>query len=149
MKIIAYETNSEKNKVTKSLGFPVEFDGVLKEETDILAPEITFATPNPLGSNYAYIPDFHRYYFITNQTSIRKGLWRISLQVDVLMSFKDKILQQNAIISRQENVYNLYIQDPEFVMESKRRQQVKSWPHGFPRTPNYILVLNGSMPLQT
>ena len=40
--------------------------------------------------NYAHIPDLGRYYFITNATYVR-GVWEISLTVDVLASFKSDI----------------------------------------------------------
>ena len=40
--------------------------------------------------NYAKIPDLNRYYFITNATYVR-GVWEISLTVDVLASFRSDI----------------------------------------------------------
>lgn len=40
--------------------------------------------------NYAKIPDLNRYYFITNATYVR-GVWEISLTVDVLASFRTDI----------------------------------------------------------
>ena len=38
-------------------------------------------------------------------------MWQISLNVDVLMSFKNQILQRQALISRQEFNYNDYLVD--------------------------------------
>ena len=66
-----------------------------------------------LSSNYVYIPDFNRYYFINDITSVRQNLWRLSLHVDVLMSYKNEINNTNAFISRNEFKYDLDIYDRE------------------------------------
>lgn len=55
-----------------------------------------------LNYNYAYIPDFNRYYFITNISSYRTNLWRIDMKVDVLMSYANEINNQNEFITRYE-----------------------------------------------
>lgn len=60
-----------------------------------------------LSSNYCKIPEFNRYYFITDITSVRRNIWQIELQVDVLMSYKDDFLKLNAFISRNENWFSL------------------------------------------
>lgn len=59
-----------------------------------------------ISANYVYIPDFNRYYFIEDIVSIRNNLWRINMHVDVLMSYKNAILNTSAFISRNENIYN-------------------------------------------
>ena len=41
-----------------------------------------------LSANYLWIPQFDRYYFIDDITSVTNTLWRIDCSVDVLMSFK-------------------------------------------------------------
>ena len=58
-----------------------------------------------LASNYAYIPEFNRYYFINDIISVRKNIWQIELHVDVLMSYKEYFLKLNAFISRNEFNY--------------------------------------------
>lgn len=50
--------------------------------------------------NYAYIPDFNRYYFIRGIDSVRKDLWRIQFSVDTLMSFKERIYAQKLFCER-------------------------------------------------
>jgi len=66
----------------------------------------SFIYQNVLSANYVYIPDFNRYYFINDITSVRQNLWRLSLHVDVLMSYKKEILNTKAFISRNEFIYN-------------------------------------------
>ena len=66
-----------------------------------------------LSANYVYIPDFNRYYFINDITSVRQNLWRLSLHVDVLMSYKKEINNIKAFVSRNEFDYDPDIYDRE------------------------------------
>lgn len=66
-----------------------------------------------LSANYVYIPDFNRYYFINDITSVRQNLWRLSLHVDVLMSYKKEIQNNYAFVSRNEFDYDPDIYDRE------------------------------------
>ena len=70
---------------------PVEANGdeVLANDDYIVYDyQITDSLPE---FNYAYIPEFKRYYFVTELTAVRSGLWRVYLRCDVLMSFKDVV----------------------------------------------------------
>ena len=66
-----------------------------------------------LAANYAYIPEFNRYYFINDIISVRKNIWQLVMNVDVLMSFKNEIKNTNAFISRNEYDYDSDIYDRE------------------------------------
>lgn len=71
-----------------------------------------------IKANYAYIQEFDRYYYITDIVSVRNDLWQLSMRVDVLMSFKTNIANLNAVIGRNENVYNALIPDDRIVFNS-------------------------------
>ena len=73
----------------------------------------TFINDYVLSANYVYIPDFNRYYDINDMTSVRQNLWRLSLHVDVLMSYKKEINNTNAFVSRNEFDYDPDIYDRE------------------------------------
>lgn len=64
-----------------------------------------------LSANYAKIDEFNRYYFISDIVSVRTNLWRLSLNCDVLMSYKEPLLKLNALIARNEFDYNKLIVD--------------------------------------
>lgn len=72
------------------------YEGVLKEDSGIISPTVRLTllsgtTPlNSVNWNYAYIPDFKRYYYINDWVS-EKGQWVASMSVDVLASFRDFI----------------------------------------------------------
>ena len=69
---------------------------------DMAAPVLPLnfgATANPSAYNYAYIPSFGRYYFITGW-SFSGGLWYATCSVDVLASWRTEIGQQTLYVGR-------------------------------------------------
>lgn len=131
MNIIIYQSLSESNVVNKQLTELANANGTLREETSIIDPVILFED-NSNGftlANYIYIPDFNRYYFINDITSVRNGLWQISCHVDVLMSWKNYFLNLSGIVARQENLYNLYLNDDKFLVNSNRQFVTKAFPN--------------------
>ena len=119
MNIYLYRNDSEDNKINKNLTLLYTMSGELKEACSIQNPIITFEASNLSGVNYLYIEEFDRYYFVNQCTVIRNDLWELSCHVDVLESFKSEILQQTAVIARQESLYNLYQEDEMFKTYSK------------------------------
>ena len=117
MNISLYKTNSEKNVVYKTLTNEVSFaDVTFKNPTEILNPVITLSTNIDVEAyNYCYIPEFNRYYYISNIVSVVNGLWTINLSVDVLMSFKQYFAKFDVILKRSQTEYNKYINDGEIV----------------------------------
>ena len=86
---------------------PYSITGTLKEPCSILNPVISFqttpSTPDrneaPTAWAYAYIPAFHRYYFV-NDWTWNTGLWTASMSCDVLASYKEGIGESSAYIER-------------------------------------------------
>lgn len=94
-------------------------DCVLKEPSDFLNPVIIM-TPSAVASanstplyNYAWLPDFRRYYFIDNWT-YNRGLWEAALSVDVMASFKESIAGMSCYVERAESAYDGNITDAAF-----------------------------------
>ena len=92
----------EKNKINKSVSFSVTLSGTLRESSDVINPSIIIESPVDAvcGFNYAYIPEFKRYYFIQNCAAYRADLTILSLAVDVLFTYKETILNSPAVIVR-------------------------------------------------
>lgn len=65
---------------------------------------------NMAGYNYAFIPSFNRYYWITN-IRFNDGRWFLHLSCDVLASFKNDIGTSNQYIIRSESDYDENITD--------------------------------------
>lgn len=107
-----YRNQAEKKKVDKTndLSHVRTIYGTFREGCNILNPVIRIKGELP-DFNYVYIRDYHRFYFVTDITNERKGLWAVSLRVDVLMSYKDEIAVQKAFVTRNENRYNDLLAD--------------------------------------
>ena len=99
MEILLYKTTNANNDLNKTITDKVELVGALRDASSIITPSILIQC-NPIGYNYAYIPKFGRYYYIKNITSFVKGAFIIDLKCDVLMSFKEEILNMSGIVSR-------------------------------------------------
>lgn len=129
MKLVFYKSSAEKIVLDKIsyLSDAFELNGVLRDECNIINPVIeiskaayskvwengydidvqsngvdvvTYNSNRIPVHNYVYIPDFNRYYFVIDIVSVNKNLWKFNLEVDVLMSFKDDILQLTGIVDR-------------------------------------------------
>lgn len=144
MQIVLLLNHSEKNKINKNLSNANYVAGTLKDETSIINPVVMMELSNPTQYNYAYIPEFNRYYFITDITSVRNGLWRISLSVDVLESFKTEILNASAIISDTETTgLNKYMTGDVWKTNVKETTNIINFPYGLSENGHFILITAG------
>lgn len=145
MIIKLYNNLSDKIVVDKNITqLGSDLSGTLRDDCSIIDPVI--AVESVVGSNiakcnYAYIPEFARYYYINNIVC-RGKLFELHMHVDVLMSYRGDIRSNNAVISRQEQHYNLYLQDGVFKEQSNPHYQIMKFPSGF-SSFNFILAVSG------
>lgn len=141
-----HHNSSPDNKIGKQLDAGLSMNCVLKEESSILKPTIIIeAATAPITYNYMYIQDLQRYYFIDDIVSKNNKIWEISGHVDVLQTYQNGILAQDAVIRRQQNKYNLYLNDPDFMTYNYDQLQTLYFSStGFLKTLSYVLVVNGS-----
>jgi hypothetical protein len=140
----AFKYNSPNHFINKDLIDVATFTGNLKEETSVLDPVFEVETPLDLSQmNYIWIGELHRYYYVTNIVSVATNLWRIYCHVDVLMTYKPQILAHDAVIARQEGLYNLYLNDGStFVVTQKSKIVQKKFPSGFTGS-SYVMLTSG------
>lgn len=85
----------------------VSLAGEVKHDFSPVNPVITFNLSNPTevpAYNYAYISAFgKRYYFITDWLFVG-GLWRASMTVDVLASYRTAILNSRQFVARSKTL---------------------------------------------
>lgn len=97
----------------------VTFAGELKEETSFLNPVIKFSPAivsgvfSPNAYNYAQIPYWTRYYYITDWKFVN-GAWEASMQVDVLASFKAEIATTSAYVLRAASAFTGSLTDSKY-----------------------------------
>lgn len=95
-----YTFDKKPNSTKRPSGTATTYKCNLIEPTSFTAPDIALVVPaKPTAFNYAYIPEFSRYYFIQDWT-YGAGLWRASLSVDVLSSYRDYIGSQKQYVLR-------------------------------------------------
>lgn len=145
MIIKIYTNNSEKIAISKNLTELMTVSGVLRDTTSLQTPTIILNRniSDLINCNYVFIEDFNRYYYVNNITSVKQNLTQLDLSCDVLMSFKDDILKQSAIIKKQQDSWNLYIDDGSFTAQQNSRIQVKTFPNSI-EGESYVLVLAGT-----
>lgn len=136
---------SENNRAVKDLENIREFNFILKDQTSIIDPVflITGDITDMLQANYMTVPAFGRAYFITDIQSVRTGLVEISAHVDVLSSYIDALKECSAVIHRQENKWNLYLDDGFFKTYQNPNIVVKKFPSGF-TDQSFVLAVAGN-----
>lgn len=146
--MILYHNNAEQNRLDKTnfLESVSTLNGYLRDKTSITNPSIIIEMSEFPTFNYVYLPKFNRYYYVTNILSIATNLWQIDMHVDVLMSYKDKILLQSAIIERNEYEWNPYLIDSSLPVSKEPNITVEEVPQsiintGQPANRNFILMV--------
>ena len=109
VKLYSFSKKENSTKRPGSGGFVVS--GNLNNNTSITAPAISFKADVTITKyNYAYIAEFSRYYKITSWEYVL-GLWRASMVVDALASWKPEIGETTAYILRAASNYDANIVD--------------------------------------
>lgn len=110
-----YKNSAEVNRVDKGMFLESigTLTGALRDECSLITPSIVYQSSDVPTFNYVYIPIFNRYYYVTSLSSVGKNVWRMELNCDVLMTYKDSIYTLHGVIGRQENDYNPLLVDTE------------------------------------
>jgi len=114
----------------------------ITDDTNILSPRIVIATRS-FNFNYAYIPNFNRYYYITNIEILDAQRIALNCKVDVLMSHKSAIRNSTVIADRSTNRGNNYL--PDNTIPAKDSAEIKTVKmQGTPfNTTSYVLQVSG------
>lgn len=138
------KTNSENNRVVKTLTDEKQLSGELRNQTSVLNPSIRIESADNISAyNYAYISEFGRYYYITDIVSVRTNCWVVSLRCDVLMSYKDEIKTITGVVVRQESNPNKLLVDRLERIQSDKEIDILYYPDAFSKNLQYVLVTAG------
>ena len=142
--ISLFKTASENNRVVKTLTDEKQLSGELRNQTSVLNPSIRIESADNISTyNYAYIPEFGRYYYITDITSVRTNCWIISLRCDVLMSYSDQIKAITGVVVRQESNPNKLLVDRLERLQSNKDIDILYYPNAFSKNLQFVLVTAG------
>ena len=145
MEIKLYYNSSDNRCSKKNITDEFSISGTLRETTSVINPEITITSAVPLRYNYCYIPSLKRYYYINDIVSVKNGVWKLTMEVDPLMSFKGDILALKVVVSKQSSPANgdEYIDDGSLVTDNLMFKTVYNFPTGFNNNSEYILITAG------
>lgn len=107
IKIKTYIYDGKPNTVNKTLQENEEYTGVLNATVNVLTPVFRFRTRTPVSFNYVFVESLNRYYFVSEMNQ-DGDICTVRLRVDVLQTYKEKILASSATLTKGENV-NKYL----------------------------------------
>lgn len=115
IKIKTFIYDGKPNAVNKTLQANEEYKGVLNATFNVLTPVVRFRTRTPVSFNYVFIESLNRYYFVSelNQDG---DICTVRLRVDVLQTYKEKILASSATLTKGTNV-NKYLSNRSNVVD--------------------------------
>lgn len=136
MQIIIYNTESDENHLYKDISNVVgDFTGKIRGEISVHRPDILIADTITTG-NYAYIPEFARYYWIREKTVLRENVTLLQLESDPLFSFAADILNMPGYVFRANVNYNMDMTDSKTPRVVYDRVQVLA-PQGIGGIPQF------------
>ena len=105
------------------------FEAYMNTSCDILYPTITIGYSDGMVNgttswNYAYIPDWGRYYFVTDYTTDKGGKLTAHLSIDVLYTYRDSIKASDVTVVRWSGAGINYVHDdklPVWQTRTKKR----------------------------
>lgn len=126
-------TASEYNRVNKQILTLTRLEGTLRNNADTINPDIIIEgdIQDVAGANYLTIYPFKRKYFIRSIESIKNDIYMIKAHVDVLSTYATAIKGNTAIIHRQANNFNLYLDDGIMKVYQNPLIETYSFPNGF------------------
>ncbi len=133
MNVKLYNTTSPKIQVNKTITLVADIDGEPHEtvsETEMALRLTITQLTNVQGSNFCYISDTGKYYFISPNYEIEGHSVIIHLKEDVLMSLQTQLLAQTCTISRNENIRNAYLYDEAYQILAYKKIVTKKFPSG-------------------
>lgn len=145
MEVIFYYNQSDDRMINKVLSTGETLQGAMRDECNIMSPTIRFQSANVLRYNYCYIPELQRYYSVVTNNIIRNGMYDVTFEVDVLMSFRGDIMQLQCIVDKQTDLVNgdEYIDDGSLVCDNIMFNRIYEFSAGFNNSPEYILITAG------
>lgn len=146
MTVILYRNRTDNRYLTKDIVDAKTLSNVaIYDDNSIVEPILKVQASTIIADkyNYAYVQEFGRYYYIKN-TTVSNGYILLNLKCDVLKTYSSQIRACRAIIKRNENNFNFYLNDNQFKTLAYDNQHIHNFPTvPFKKTGNYILVVQG------
>lgn len=137
-----YNNSSDNNVLNKSISSTTSATVVFKEDVDLIEPVLILQNNSYIqASNYMQM--LGRYYYITSIECMPGNLLKVKASVDVLMSYRDQIRANSAIITRNANNVNTYLPDSKMRITSYTTVNTIQASAGFSNSLKYYLLAIG------
>lgn len=117
MNVELYKYSGVNERVNKTLTQIMTVNCVLRNSSSIINPTFDITISGDVTNkdlfqcNYIRVPAFNRYYYVTDVVSTIHNVVTYYTHVDVLMSFKDSILSNDALVERNQYEYDNLLDD--------------------------------------
>ena len=152
--VIFYNNRSDENVSNKSITevnrFSIDNICDLNSKTPVLKISINTTSTNNWkwqfnssaknGVNYCELVG--KFYYI-DKTEIKSKFLYFYLRCDVLMTYKQAILDSYQLVTRSEKYFNRYLNDENYKALNYNRLQFKRFPAGFTGDYKYIMLVGG------
>lgn len=154
MTLDAYTFVGDCREVNKNLGTSTVYNCELKKATNYIDLVLILTTNDEfvnLPFNYVVLnrtasskrfSERRRGYYVdwSNTRNVARGVWEVALKLDVRYTYADEIMASEQVIDRNENDYNLYLQDNMYAKRAYPLTQCVSGFTGF--TNDYTYIVN-------
>lgn len=141
--ITLYNYSGSPNTIGKGATVVESLTGTFRDTVSISNPTFAIERGSPIGFNYAYIEAFDRFYYVTGVSADLHGMVTVSCACDVLETAGNAVKDFTAIIRRQENAFNLYLDDGIFKAYQNTKHKIIAFPNPFTEY-SYVLALAGN-----
>lgn len=147
MQITLYTQTKPYNSLARAMSNPVVVNGVLRNACDILNVEIEIEyNAVNITKNYAFIPDFGRFYYFRKPATIEGKRIVLHLHGDSLYNFRNNIYASYCVAERSSSNYDLMLPDSVVMGEQGYNIFNRVLPYKFhPERGEYILTIAGGV----
>lgn len=135
---ITLYNNTEKSLIAdKSPAVVASYSGTFRDAIDFITPVLVIEANSfdVQSSNYFSIPGaIDRYYYMTGKKALNDKLWQITGRADLRKTFRTQILAAEGIVARNENNYDMYLNDPQIPIGARKTLSIRKFPNGTPFT---------------
>ena len=148
--ITTFNNKSPKNVVSKNLTVIQMTNCNNWEDIDMKRPSVVLDDTLSKHCNYAYIPEFSRYYFVTAKTITNDGRLILNLDSDPLSSFWGDIKLSPCVANRSSSDYDPYLHDDMISIKEKTNYSARALSGSFAPSSSgsnhYVLTIGGLNP---
>ena len=124
MDIILYNTSSRNNEINKLLFNEALYSCYLYNDVGVYNPVIELESDIIIDNNFAFIPEFKKFYYVNDITINSDIRYTLTLDIDVLMSYKTEILEGTGVLIKTNGDELSFIPSPDYVQSNKHKTDI-------------------------